>query len=298
MEWLKMKPSYFIKHKVETDIKLSNEIEFQRDEPFIDKVIIKAEEDLDKNYLVFLFLLSNEYDNCTLSSVKEFFAIDKHSLLEEKKIEQIKAASNLEDITEYIKRELALDKTKYIANVFATIIFYERNWSKIPKIKESETNILQQQEVLIPVVTECQFPFLCQMNNFLTQEETTVLQKKFEKITHSQTAYYAMFREIKCSKNLDYALKYILLYSILTELLGNQKKVDDFIESNFSFKRIYEVKINNKIYKATEVSYLRNQFGHASSDTEIDIVKNRIGGLLHNLEGIVMLCIEKSKNEN
>lgn len=64
--------------------------------------------------------------------------------------------------------------------------------------------------------------------------------------------------------------KYIMTYSILSALIGKQKKVDNFIKEHESNVEIKNSSLQGSNKKETIYTYLRNQIGHTEESSKAD----------------------------
>ncbi|CUU46962.1 hypothetical protein [Clostridium beijerinckii] len=98
----------------------------------------------------------------------------------------------------------------------------------------------------------------------------------------------------------DEISKFILLYSILLLLIGNQKDVDIFIENELNkngmkieYRKSTKYEFNNTIY-----TWLRNEIGHTTKKSDINEIKDLIDRHIETLDYLVKIAMDKEKNRH
>ncbi|QNK87767.1 hypothetical protein H7992_21790 [Sporosarcina sp. resist] len=99
--------------------------------------------------------------------------------------------------------------------------------------------------------------------------------------TDDYTSYVNLF--INVSRINDEIGKFVLFYSILSALHGRQISVDDFIKSIEPNVVLRETSRENADFDETIYSFLRNQIGHTSEETDTVTLNREIK---ENIEGL------------
>lgn len=124
-------------------------------------------------------------------------------------------------------------------------------------------------------------------------EDPVELKSKLENIsTNIMIGYKKLFIEI--TKFDDALAKFILFYSILTALKGNQKLVDNFIKSIEPAVEVRPTTRENANFNETIYSFLRNQIGHTQETTDTNELHKEISLNLNGLREIVKVAIEEN----
>lgn len=85
--------------------------------------------------------------------------------------------------------------------------------------------------------------------------------------------------------------KYIMTYSILSAIIGNQREVDEFIQKCEDGVEMKDSTLKGSNKKETIYTYLRNQLGHTEESTNADELEKEIKKKLSKLSGLAMKAI-------
>ena len=117
------------------------------------------------------------------------------------------------------------------------------------------------------------------------QDNFENLKENLENYSYLNSSYATIYTE---TLKLDSVLgQYVLLYSILSAMVGSQKKVDAYIKKQEP--EIQYMPTTRKNSNAMETIYtnIRNQIAHSNEETDITSLKKDVNKLLSGLNDIV-----------
>ncbi|GEM_PF-6607383 len=213
--------------------------------------------------------------------------LDDEALLEkviirgrENKLKDIKEGI----IIEFYFLDIEEEKAEIISENFIShvkrVFYFEENvlikkWNLEQIINEKKKEIIFHDNIVISSSVEI-IPVYKNADRFVPSLISTSDYKK---------PYIDLFMSITGLK--DNIGKYVMLYSMLTALLGNQKEVDTFI------RRVYPEVLERKTtlpkmhFTETIYTYLRNQIGHTSDQVKVHELNKEVDRHLEGLAKVV-----------
>jgi len=295
---------YTVQYKITVDLELPEPLEIKRSEKFIEKIILETTIEIvdqfeniiqdgmvqtickkePKKFLWLTFFVPKEaYDSCKYPEESEdFFDMPPQSF----GVIQIK-----DDVNPIRKKRAVIDKTKRIADSILNYIYF--HW---------ETDIKQ----CLYVKSDIPEPTICSRTinsmdfnirsspvdiDLMPTDYEQWLKSEIELEKNPRANYYATFRFIRQNSTLDSIAKYMLFYSLLTEIFGDQEKADDFIINHSTFQK--NIPKRGREGKQTEISWLRNEIGHASPSITLEVIKGNVESDLPYLELLLKKAISR-----
>ncbi len=194
-------------------------------------------------------------------------------------LEREKNNPNYELFLKTAKKEIAIKKSEEIVeNIYDVFYFNGREFHEYNQI---DTNIPKVMEIMkyVPIYTRT---IICAGKMVSGSEELKInaTVKESIKLIEQNNSYYKTLRTVKENKEIDSITKYMILYSLLAEICGKQKELDDpkgkdkgqqgKIERFLLILGYDQPRKNYKHKSETIITNIRNKIGHTSKE-KIDL---------------------------
>lgn len=177
--------------------------------------------------------------------------------------------------SDYSEDKEALYATQKTLEDYRKIFVFETGYEIRDLYWKTTIPLVTDNQNLVSVIMKSRSELKAEVTVIRPLNNEQDLKDKLEKNTiKDYTSYVNLF--INISQMKDTIGKFILFYSLLSALHGKQKSVDEFIKS---VQPSIECRDSTRVgatFQETIYSFLRNQIGHTTEETETDTLSREI----------------------
>lgn len=197
--------------------------------------------------------------------------------------------------TVFTEIDFAIEQTKYIVNNIEKIINYKYDKQMLERIYVYDAYLFTPGKLSVRSITHSVSTVNAIVITHLPDEKISEFKSTLESDVYNNNPYFNTYSNlIKVEDSLG---KFIMLYSLLSELLGHQHQRDldkHYIRIQEPNVREEKTTKENKNYNETIYTHLRNRVGHLDKETDIDWLLQQVQAYLPGLKKMTKNAIENS----